>query len=317
MVPSDPDEAFVRGWIRRYEDGWRDGSRAGSRSSAPTAPWSASRRSSSSTSRAGKPRSATSSRPRGAAAGSPARAVALLTDWGFETLGLVRLELRIDIDNGGSERVAERLGYVPRRNPSLEALQRGPPRQLRRLVPPERRLTAGRVRPRRGGDTYRLSPMSAAWHRPLVREAVLSAVGAAALAGALLWLGPPGVDLAAHAYQRTFLLQHGFAVWNNFWYAGRYSFVTYSFIYYPLAVAARDQAARRCSRSPPRAAGFALARRARVGPEGPLSSRTFVILWPGVVLTAAFPFLLGSRSGSPRSSRCSAGGDGSSRSASS
>ena len=45
----------------------------------------------------------------------------------------------------------------------------------------------------------------------------------------------PGVDWAAHAYQRTFLLQHGFAIWNNFWYAGRYSFVTYSVLYYPLA----------------------------------------------------------------------------------
>src|SRR2546423_6130128 len=77
--------------------------------------------------------------------------------------------------------------------------------------------------------------MSAVFDRPLVREATLSAAVAAALAGVLLWLGPPGVDLAAHAYQRTFLLQHGFAVWNNFWYAGRYSFVTYSFVYYPLA----------------------------------------------------------------------------------
>jgi RimJ/RimL family protein N-acetyltransferase len=112
MVPSNPDEAFVRGWIRRYEDGWRDGSRAGFAIAdvsgevvgfaalvqldfegreaeigylvAP--PW----------------------RGRGIAG----RAVALLTDWGFETLGLVRLELRIDIDNGASERVAERLGYV-------------------------------------------------------------------------------------------------------------------------------------------------------------------------------------------------------------
>ena len=27
----------------------------------------------------------------------------------------------------------------------------------------------------------------------------------------------------------------GFLVWNNFWYAGRYSFVTYSVLYYPLA----------------------------------------------------------------------------------
>src|ERR1700704_2328757 len=77
--------------------------------------------------------------------------------------------------------------------------------------------------------------MSAVFDRPLVRDATLSAAVAAALAGALLWLGPPGVDLAAHAYQRTFLLQHGFAVWDNFWYAGGYSFVTYSFIYYPLA----------------------------------------------------------------------------------
>ena len=44
--------------------------------------------------------------------GIAGRAVALLTDWCFATLGLVRLELRIDIDNGASERVAERLGYV-------------------------------------------------------------------------------------------------------------------------------------------------------------------------------------------------------------
>ena len=46
---------------------------------------------------------------------------------------------------------------------------------------------------------------------------------------------PPGVDWAAHSYQRTFLIEHGFAIWNNFWYAGRYSFVTYSVLYYPLA----------------------------------------------------------------------------------
>ena len=51
----------------------------------------------------------------------------------------------------------------------------------------------------------------------------------------LAWLGPPGTDLAAHAYQRTLFLEHGFTLWNNFWYAGRYSFVTYSVLYYPLA----------------------------------------------------------------------------------
>src|SRR6476469_5536264 len=134
--------------------------------------------------------------------------------------------------------------------------------------------------------------MSAVWHRPLVREAVLSAVGAAAIAGALLWFGPPGVDTAAHAYQRTFLLQHGFAVWNNFWYAGRYSFVTYSFIYYPLAVVLGIKLLGVLSIAAS-AAGFAILVGREWGPKARFSSRTFVILWPGVVLTAAFPFILG------------------------
>ena len=70
---------------------------------------------------------------------------------------------------------------------------------------------------------------------PLFREAVLSAAAAASLAALLAWYGPPGTDFAAHAYQRTLFLEHGFTLWNNFWYAGRYSFVTYSVLYYPLA----------------------------------------------------------------------------------
>src|SRR3954451_1714323 len=71
--------------------------------------------------------------------------------------------------------------------------------------------------------------------RALVNEALLSACAAGTVAALLAWLGPPGADFAAHAYQRTEFLQHGFALWNNFWYAGRYSFITYSLIYYPLA----------------------------------------------------------------------------------
>ena len=70
---------------------------------------------------------------------------------------------------------------------------------------------------------------------PLLREALLCAAAAASIAALLAWLGPPGTDLAAHAYQRTLFLEHGFVLWNNFWYAGRYSFVTYSLLYYPLA----------------------------------------------------------------------------------
>ena len=70
---------------------------------------------------------------------------------------------------------------------------------------------------------------------PVQREATLAAGAAASLATFLVWLGPPGADLAEHAYQRTLFLHSGFALWNNFWYAGRYSFVTYSVLYYPLA----------------------------------------------------------------------------------
>jgi RimJ/RimL family protein N-acetyltransferase len=43
--------------------------------------------------------------------GAATRAVRLLTEWGFSGLGLERLELRIDVANTASERVAERAGY--------------------------------------------------------------------------------------------------------------------------------------------------------------------------------------------------------------
>src|ERR671931_577611 len=66
-------------------------------------------------------------------------------------------------------------------------------------------------------------------------RAIASAGAAAGVAAGLAWLGPPGSDLAAHAYQRAVFVQHGFTLWNNFWYAGRYSFVNSSVLYYPLA----------------------------------------------------------------------------------
>jgi RimJ/RimL family protein N-acetyltransferase len=43
--------------------------------------------------------------------GVSVRAVDLLTRWAFDDLGLERLELRIDVANTASERVAERAGY--------------------------------------------------------------------------------------------------------------------------------------------------------------------------------------------------------------
>jgi len=112
------------------------------------------------------------------------------------------------------------------------------------------------------------------------------------LAAALAWLGPPGSDLAAHAYQRTVFLHDGFAVWNNFWYAGRYSFVTYSLLYYPLAalLGIRLLAVATVATA---AYAFAAVLWRQWGPSTRWSSRTFAVVWAGIVLSAAFPFALG------------------------
>jgi hypothetical protein len=124
------------------------------------------------------------------------------------------------------------------------------------------------------------------------REATLAAGAAASLAAALVWLGPPGSDLAEHAYQRTLFLNDGFALWNNFWYAGRYSFVTYSTLYYPLAalLGIRLLAVATVSTA---ALAFAVVVSRQWGPTARWSSRTFAVVWSGIVFSAAFPFALG------------------------
>ena len=127
---------------------------------------------------------------------------------------------------------------------------------------------------------------------PLAREAVLSAAAAGAIAALLAWLGPPGSDLAAHAYQRTLFVHHGFTLWNNFWYAGRYSFVTYSLLYYPLAalLGIKLLAVATISLA---AMAFVVVLWNEWGPAVRWSSRTFAVVWAGIVLSAAFPFALG------------------------
>jgi hypothetical protein len=127
---------------------------------------------------------------------------------------------------------------------------------------------------------------------PLVREALLAAAIAGSTAALLVWLGPPGADFAAHAYQRTVFLDHGFTLWNNFWYAGRYSFVTYSVIYYPLAafLGIRLLAVATIALA---ALAFAVVLWREWGPTTRWSSRTFAVIWAGIVLSAAFPFALG------------------------
>ena len=127
---------------------------------------------------------------------------------------------------------------------------------------------------------------------PLQREALLSAAAAASLAAVLLWLGPPGTDFAAHSYQRTLFLEHGYVLWNNFWYAGRYSFVTYSLLYYPLAAVFGIKVLALASVAAA-ALAFTVVVGREWGPASRLSTRSFGVLWAGIVLSAAFPFALG------------------------
>jgi hypothetical protein len=127
---------------------------------------------------------------------------------------------------------------------------------------------------------------------PLAREAVLCAATAAILASLLLWLAPPGADFAAHAYQRSAFLQHGFALWNNFWYAGRYSFITYSLIYYPLAALIGIKALAVVTVAVA-ALAFTVVLDGEWGSAARWSSWTFAVVWAGIVLSGAFPFALG------------------------
>src|SRR5213083_1519421 len=123
-------------------------------------------------------------------------------------------------------------------------------------------------------------------------EAPAVAAAGGALAAILLWLGPQGTDLAAHAYQRTLYLHHGFVLWNNFWYAGRYSFITYSVLYYPLAALIGIKVLAVASIATA-ALAFTVVLGREWGRAARISSRSFAVVWAGIVLSAAFPFALG------------------------
>ncbi|MFL5962565.1 MAG: GNAT family N-acetyltransferase [Gaiellaceae bacterium] len=110
-IPAGADETFARGWIKRYEDGWHDGSRAGFAilgrdggvlGFAALVELDLEHRE-------GEIGYLVAPAARGR--GIAPRSLGLVTRWGFDELGLIRLELRIDVQNPASERVAELTGY--------------------------------------------------------------------------------------------------------------------------------------------------------------------------------------------------------------
>jgi hypothetical protein len=124
------------------------------------------------------------------------------------------------------------------------------------------------------------------------REALLAAAVSGVASALLVWLGPHGGDYAAHAYQRELFIRHGFTFWDNYWYAGRYAFVGYSLLYYPLA-AWLGIAALAVLSAVVAAAAFASVVEREWGSDAVWAGRAFAVLWAGVVLTGEFPFMLG------------------------
>jgi hypothetical protein len=133
--------------------------------------------------------------------------------------------------------------------------------------------------------------MRTVWLRP--RADLFGPAAAAGLLAALLvWLGPPGTDLAAHVYQRTLFIEHGFLLWNNFWYAGRYSFVNYSLLYYPLAAAIGIKLLAVLTVAVAVIA-FAAVVRHEWESHSRWAIRAFALVWALLVVSAAYPFMLG------------------------
>jgi RimJ/RimL family protein N-acetyltransferase len=110
-VPVPVPDGFARTWFGRYEEGRRTGERElfaivdgpeflGLAMAAPI------------------DRAARTAElgyvviPAARGRGVATQALRALTAWAFATLGMLRLELVIGVDNPGSKRVAERCGYV-------------------------------------------------------------------------------------------------------------------------------------------------------------------------------------------------------------
>jgi len=124
------------------------------------------------------------------------------------------------------------------------------------------------------------------------REVLLCSAATALLSTVLLRFGPPGSDMAAHVYQKDFFHQHGLVFWNNLWYAGRYSFITYSPLYYPVAALVGIRLLAIISLTVATAA-YAMIMEREWGRPGVWSARAFAVVWALFALSAAFPFTLG------------------------
>jgi hypothetical protein len=124
------------------------------------------------------------------------------------------------------------------------------------------------------------------------REGLLCVCLAAAATVLVVWLAPPGGDLAAHLYQRRLYLSHGLTLWDDYWYAGRYSFIGYSVLYYPLAALLGIKLLTVIEVAVA-AGAFALLLEREWGHAARWAGRAFALVWAGVWITGEFPFASG------------------------
>jgi RimJ/RimL family protein N-acetyltransferase len=111
-VPAEPRDGFGAEWAARYVQGWRDGASAAFliRDSDGDLVGFAAFVRLDRDAREGEIGYIVDAAVRGR--GIASEALALLTAWGFAELGLERIELRIEVENPASQRVAERCGYT-------------------------------------------------------------------------------------------------------------------------------------------------------------------------------------------------------------
>ena len=125
------------------------------------------------------------------------------------------------------------------------------------------------------------------------RTAVLCGLLAAGAAAVTHVVGPPPVDAPAHAFQTLAFARHGFALWDNYWYAGYYQYVLYSVLYYPVAVVAGIFPVAVVSVALS-AWAFASATGRRWGLPARWPSLAFAVTVPVVVMISGmFPFIAG------------------------
>jgi hypothetical protein len=123
------------------------------------------------------------------------------------------------------------------------------------------------------------------------REVLLASAVSAAVAAALVALGPPAGDGAAHLY-RTELVRDGAVVWDAMWYGGHYPLASYSLLFYfpaavvgPVAIAFIAVVAS--------AALFAVLAVREWGETARWSARTFAVLACAPLFTGTYAYAAG------------------------